>query len=76
MVVCEVCPEKYDPNCTRITIGGNSICYPGDVGTNMASLEFVKLMLNSVLSRKGYSFSTIDLENFYLDMPIPDPEYV
>jgi hypothetical protein len=31
MVVCEVHPEKDNPNCTRITIGGNCICYPGDV---------------------------------------------
>jgi len=76
MVVCEVRPEKDDPDRTRITIGGNRICYPGDVGTNTASLELVKLLLNSVLSRKGARFSTIDLKNFYLDTPMPEPEYV
>jgi hypothetical protein len=68
--------EKDDPDHTRITIGGSRICYPGDVGTNTASLEFLKLLLNSVLSRKGARFSTIDLKNFYLDTPMPDPEYV
>jgi hypothetical protein len=76
MVICEVHPEKDDPDCTRITIGSNRICYPGNVGTNTASLELVKLLLNSVLSRKGARFSTIDLKNFYLDTPMPDPEYV
>jgi hypothetical protein len=76
MVLCEVRPEKDDPDRTRITIGGNRICYPGNVGTNMASLELVKLLLNSVLSRKGAHFSTIDIKNFYLDTPMPDPEYV
>jgi hypothetical protein len=76
MVVCEVRPEKDDPDCTRITIGSNRICYSGNVGTNPASLELVKLLLNSVLSRKGARFSTIDLKNFYLDTPMPDPEYV
>jgi len=76
MVVCEVQPEKDDPDRTRITIGGSRICYPGDVGTNTASLELFKLLLNSVLSRKGARFSTIDLKNFYLDTPMPDPEYV
>ena len=76
LVVCEVRPEKDDPDRTRITIGGSRICYPGDVGTNTASLELVKLLLNSVLSRKGARFSTIDLKNFYLDTPMPDPEYV
>jgi hypothetical protein len=76
MVVCEVHPEKDDPDRTRITIGGNRICYPGNVGTSMASLDLVKLLLNSVLSRKGARFSTIDIKNFYLDTPMPDPEYV
>ena len=76
LVVCEVRPEKDDPDRTRITIGGSRICYPGDVGTNTASLELVKILLNSVLSRKGARFSTIDLKNFYLDTPMPDPEYV
>jgi hypothetical protein len=76
LVVCEVRPEKDDPDRTRITIGGSRICYPGDVGTNTASLEFVKILLNSVLSRKGARFSTINLKNFYLDTPMADPEYV
>jgi hypothetical protein len=50
MVVCEVQPDKDDPNRTRITIGGNRICYPDDVGTNTVSLELLKLLLNSVFS--------------------------
>jgi hypothetical protein len=76
MVVCEVRPEKDDPDCTRITIGGIRICYPGNVSTNTVSLKLVKLLLNSVLSRKGACFSTIDIKNFYLDTPMPNPEYV
>ncbi len=76
MVVCEVRPEKDGPDCTPITIGGNCICYPGNVGTNTALLELVKLLLNSVLSWKGAHLSSIDLKNFLLDTPKPDPEYV
>jgi len=53
MVVCEVRPDKDNSDRTCITIGGSRICYPGDVGTNTVSLELVKLLLNSVLSRKG-----------------------
>jgi hypothetical protein len=53
MVICEVRPEKNYPDHTPITIGGNRICYLGNVGTNTALLELVKLLLNSVLSRKG-----------------------
>ena len=77
MVVCKVFPEKDDPDCTRITIGGNRIYYlSSDVGTKRASFELVKLLLNSVLSRKGARFSTIGIKNFYLDTPMPNPKYV
>jgi hypothetical protein len=76
MVVCEVRHDKDDPDRTCITIGGSHICYPGDVGTNTASLELFKLLLNSVLSCNGARFSSIDLKNFYLDTPMPNPEYV
>jgi hypothetical protein len=76
MEVCELRPEKDDLNHTCIIIGGNCICYPGNVGTNTALLKLVKLLLNSVLSWKGACFSSIDLKNFYLDTPTPDPEYV
>jgi hypothetical protein len=62
LVVCEVHPEKNDPNHTQITIGGSQICYPGDVGTNTASLELVKILLSSILSQKGTWFSTTDLK--------------
>ncbi len=76
MVVCKVCPEKDDPDCNRITIGSNRICYPSNVGTNMALLELVKLLLNSILSGKGARSSTIIIKNFYLNTPMPNPEYV
>jgi hypothetical protein len=33
-VVCEIQEGKDDKNCTRITVGGNLIFYPGDAGTN------------------------------------------
>jgi hypothetical protein len=75
MFVCEVRPEKDDPNCTEITIGGNYICYPGYVGTNTALLELLKLLLNSVLSWKGARFSSINLKHF-LDTPMLDTKYV
>jgi hypothetical protein len=68
--------DQNGPNRTQITISGNRICYPGDVGTNTASLELLKLLLNSVLLQKGARFSSIDLKNFYLGTPMPEPGYV
>ena len=74
-IVCTVRPEKSDPNQTRITIGGNRIAYPGDVGTKTASLDLVKLMINSVISRKNARFACFDISNFYLGTPLGRPEY-
>ena len=56
-VVCEVRPPKEDPNRTRITIDGNRIIYPGDVATPTASLELLKMIVNSVLSGHGVKFA-------------------
>ena len=75
-LVCEFRDQKDDPNRTRITIGGNRICYPGDVGTPMSSLDLVKLIINSVFSRRNAKFACFDMKNFYLMTPMDRPEYV
>ena len=75
-VVCTFRPDKADPNRTRITITGQNIKYPGDVGTKTASLDLVKLLLNSVLSRQGAKFVTFDIKNYYLQTPLDRPKYV
>ncbi len=75
-VVCEYRPTKDDPHRTRITVAGTNVNYPGDVATPTGSLELVKLMINSVLSRPGAKFACFDVKNFYLDTPMDRPEYV
>ncbi len=75
-VVCEVCPQKDDPNRTRITIGGNRICYPGDCCTKTCSLELTKLLLNSIISTPNAHFACFNIKNFYLGTPLDRPEYV
>ena len=75
-VVCVFCPEKSDPNRTRITIAGQNIKWPGEVGTNTASLDILKLLLNSDLSCKEAKFVTFDIKNFYLQTHLDRPEYV
>ena len=74
-VVCTFLPDKADPNRTRITIAGQNIKYTGDVGTKTASLNLVKLLLNSVLSRQGAKFVTFDIRNYYLQTSLDFPEY-
>ena len=73
---CKVRPGKSDPNRTRITISGNRITFPGDVGTPTALLKLAKLVFNSVLSRPGAKFTTFDICNYYLQTPLGRPEYV
>jgi len=75
-VVCEVKSHKEDPNRTRITIGGNRICFPGNVGTPTGSLELVKLLINSILSRRGAKFVIFDIKDFYLNTPLERYKYV
>lgn len=75
-VVCEYRPTKDDPHRTRITVAGTNVNYPGDVATPTGSLDLVKLMINSVLSRPGAKFACFDVKNFYLDTPMDRPEYV
>ena len=60
MVVCEVRPQKEDPNRTRITVNGNRICYTGDIGSPIGSLDLGKIMINSVLSRRSARFFFFD----------------
>jgi hypothetical protein len=74
-VVCEIWAGKDVENCTRITVGGNLIFYLGNGGTNTASLELIKLMLNSIISCKGVQFACTDINNFYLNTPMVDPKY-
>ena len=76
MVVCEVKPHKEDPNRKRITVAGSHICFPGDVDTPTRSLNLVKLIINSVLSRRNAHFVSFDLKNFYLQTPMEWSEYV
>ena len=49
---------------------------PFDVSTTTGSLELVKLMINSVISRQNTQFAAFDIKNFYLDTPMDNPEYV
>ena len=55
---------------------GNQVVYAGDTGTKTASLDLFKLIMNSVLSRKGSKVITYDIRNYYLSTPLDYPEYV
>ncbi len=69
-------PQKESPFRTRLTVGGDRVNYPGDVGTPTADLLLAKIMFNSVVSTKNAKFMTLDIGNFYLNTPLKRYEYV
>jgi hypothetical protein len=74
--VCTVEPKKAEPNCTRFTVGGDRINYPGEVATMTAEMLVAKMLFNSVISTRGAQFMTMDISNFYLMTPLHRPEFI
>jgi hypothetical protein len=74
--VCTERPKKTETNCTRFTVGGNHINYPGAVATPTAEMLVAKLLFNSTISTRGARFMTMDISNFYLNSPLPRPEFI
>ena len=69
-IVCDIREGKAEKNRTRLTVGGNRINYPGDVGTPTACLLTVKLLVNSVVSTAGAEFMTLDIIFLLSEHPI------
>jgi hypothetical protein len=67
-------PEKEDPNCTGVTVGGYFLHYPDDYVTPTIDMITVKLHLNNVISTKNTCYCTIELKDFYLNTPMDQPE--
>jgi len=60
----------------RGTYGGDRCNYPGDVTARTASLETVKVLLQSVVSTPGAAFLTADIVDFYLNSTLERAEYL
>jgi hypothetical protein len=74
--VCMDHPEKTKTNRTWFTVGGNRINYPGAVATPTAKMLVTKLLFNSMISTRQARFMTMDISNFYLNSPLPRPEFI
>jgi len=74
--VADIRPQKAEPNRVRMTIGGNLIQYDGDVSSPTGSLTTYKLHCNDVVSTPDARCLNPDIENYYLNTPLPDPEYM
>ena len=60
----------------RGTIGGDQINFDGDTAAHTASMQLIKILLNSVVSDKDAKFMTADIKDFYLGTPLPTTEYM
>jgi hypothetical protein len=60
----------------RLTVGGDQIEYPGDKSTRTAGLTAAKILINSFISTQGDKFLVIDINNFYLNTPLGQFEYM
>ncbi len=74
-IVCDLNEGKKDKHCTRLTMGGNIINYPGDCGAPTADLLTVKILLNSIILTPNTKFMTIDIKDFYLNTPMECYKY-
>jgi Reverse transcriptase (RNA-dependent DNA polymerase). len=75
-IVSDIHPQKEDPNCIRITVGGNLLHYDHDTGTPSADLTTTKLFINSVISSEDACFITLDVKDLYLNTIMPEFEYM
>ena len=75
-IVCNVRPQKEEVNRTRFTFRGNNLSVPMDYGTPTADLLTLKFLLNSVVSFSGAKFMTLDLKDFYLNIPMECFEFL
>jgi hypothetical protein len=70
--VVDIKTHKEETECTRLTVGGDQIEYPGDKSTRYAGLTTEKILFNSTISTPGTNVLVIDIKNFYLNTPSND----
>ena len=74
--VCNVRNEKSEKNRTRFVVGGDRINYPGEVAYPTADMLVENILFNSMISRRGAKFMTMEISNCFLITPLKGPEYI
>ena len=68
--------QKDEINQTRLKVVGNLLEYKGNTSTKSASLETIKIHLNSTISTKDAKYAAADIGNFYTNSKLDTPEYM
>ena len=74
--VCDIRLQKDKINRTRLTVGGNLLEYEGKTSTESASLETIKIHLNSTISTPDAKYAAADIGNFYTNSKLKTSEYM
>ena len=74
-IVVDYLPHKTEPNCTRLTLGGNLINYPGYFSTLTADTTTAKIVINSTISTPKSKYLMGDVKHFYLGTTMTRYEY-
>jgi hypothetical protein len=74
--VVDIKDHNEEKECTRLTVGGDQIEYPGDKSTRTAGLTTAKILINSVISNPGAKFLVIDINKICLNTPLGRFEYM
>jgi hypothetical protein len=74
--VVDIRTNKYETNRVRLTMGGKLIQYPGDVSTRSVDLTTSKCLWNSTISTEGAKYMCLEVNNFYLGIPMDSFEYM
>ena len=75
-IVVDHQPQKEDPTCVRITVGGNLINYLFKLTTCTTDMVSLKILWNSTISTKGAHYAGANIKNMYLKMPLDWYEYM
>ena len=70
------CPQNEDPNCIRITAGGNLIQCNEELSVRTVDITTAKLRWNSVISTEDARYMCLDLSLFYLSAELEYYNYM
>ena len=69
-IVVDYCLQKTEPHCACLTVSSHHINYPWVISTPTADLTTTKLLFNSTIFTPQTLFLSLDIKNFYLNMPL------
>ena len=75
-IVVDIKPHKSRETSHQTHGWGDLLQCNDDTFTPTADLTTIKVLLNSTVSTPNAKFITCDIQNFYLNSNLPDPEYM